>query len=121
VGNGKIRVYPGNYEDYLRAKPVETTSIPTKPRREKKATRRGAGRRSKTSKNEARRLGEELERIEESIDEMETAIASLEARMSVPGFYDDAATATEIVETHQNLKNRLEKLYEEWGELSENR
>jgi hypothetical protein len=38
--------------------------------------------------------------------------------MSVPGFYDNPAEANAIVETHQSLKDKLEKLYEEWEALA---
>jgi ATP-binding cassette subfamily F protein 3 len=118
VGGGSLQMYWGNYEDYLRAKPEETVIEGAKPRREKKPpTERGA-RATTTSKNQARRLREKLDGLEESIAETETAIASLEGRMSVPGFYDNPAEAAAIVETHQSLKDKLEKLYEEWDALA---
>ncbi len=118
VGEGSTRMYWGNYEDYLHAKaaslepvaehvPSEKTPVPSKTKL-----------RSATSKNQARKLREELSRLEESTAETETAIASLEGRMSVAGFYDDADAAALIVETHQELKNKLEALYQEWEALA---
>jgi ATP-binding cassette subfamily F protein 3 len=121
VGEGTVRMYWGNYEDYLRAKPGEGTSPPEEPKsaRDAPLPPEQPSRRSTTSKNQARLLRERLEQLEESIAETETATASLEGRMSVPGFYDDQAVAAEIVETHKNLKSKLEKLYKEWEKLVE--
>ena len=58
--------------------------------------------------------------LQTRIDETETAIASLEGRMTVPGFYDGSETASSIVRTHEELKAKLEGLYREWEALSEN-
>ena len=121
VGGGSVQMYWGNYEDYLRAKRAnleETVTDPTKPRREEKQVPRKDPPKTPTSKNRARRLREQLEGLEESIAETETGIASLEGRMVVPGFYDNPVAATEIVETHQSLKDKLETLYEEWEALA---
>jgi hypothetical protein len=64
-------------------------------------------------------LRERLEKLEGAIAETETAIASLEGRMSVPGFYEDATAANEILATHQSLKDQLEKQLAEWEALAE--
>jgi ATP-binding cassette subfamily F protein 3 len=119
VGGGSAQMYWGNYEDYLRAQPEVTASERAEPRREKKSTPIRDAHKTTTSKNRARRLRGQLENLEEAIAETETAIASLEGRMSVPGFYDDSAAATEIIATHQSLKGQLEKLFEEWKTLAE--
>lgn len=71
------------------------------------------------SKNRVRALRERVEELEGAIDDAETAVASLETRMAVPGFYDDPADSSSIVETHQKLKATLEGLYREWESLSE--
>jgi ATP-binding cassette subfamily F protein 3 len=118
VGDGSIHMYWGNYEDYLRAKPEETVPEEPKPRRDKKPTTGEGVRKPTSSKNQARRLRKQLDELEESIAEMETAKASLEGRMSVPGFYDNPDEANAIVETHQSLEGKLEKLYEEWEALA---
>lgn len=71
------------------------------------------------SKNQARALQQKAEQLESRIEETEIAIASLEGRMAVPGFYDDAESAAGIVKTHEELKVKLEKLYREWETISE--
>jgi ATP-binding cassette subfamily F protein 3 len=118
VGGRSLQMHWGNYEDYLRAKPEETVTEEAKPSRERKpSTERGVPK-TTASKNQARRLRQKLDELEESIAETETAKASLEGRMSVPGFYDNPDEANAIVETHRSLEDKLEKLYEEWETLA---
>ena len=119
VGGGSAQLYWGNYEDYLRAQSEVTTPQEAEPRREKKTTPIRSTDKITTSKNQARRLKDELEQLEEAIAEAEIAISSLEGRMSVPGFYDDSTSANEIIATHKSLKDQLEKLFEEWEALAE--
>jgi ATP-binding cassette subfamily F protein 3 len=118
VGDGTAQLYWGNYEDYLRAKPEPTPAADSKPAEPASSPSERSPRRNGTSKNRARQQRHELEQLEESITEAETAVASLEGRMSVPGFYDDADAAAEIVATHQKLKGELEQLYKQWDGLA---
>ena len=39
--------------------------------------------------------------------------------MAVPGFYDDAEAANQVVKTHEELKAKLKSLYKEWEELAQ--
>ena len=118
VGEGSTRMYWGNYEDYLHARAASLEPVAEHVPSEKIPVPSKTKPRSATSKNQARKLREELSRLEESTAETETAIASLEGRMSVAGFYDDPDAAAEIVGTHQDLKKKLEALYEEWETLA---
>jgi ATP-binding cassette subfamily F protein 3 len=128
VGGGAVRIHWGGYPDFLRAKereslaaaapePAVESSAP--PSRAAAPPSRGTAGRA-VSKNQARTRREWVEDLEARIDETETAIASLEARMTVPGFYDGSENASAIVRTHEELKARLEGLYREWESLSEN-
>ena len=118
VGEGKTRMYWGNYEDYLHAKAASLEPVAERVSEDKPQITAAEKPRGTPSKNQARKLRDGLARIEESIAETETAIASLEGRMSVTGFYDDPDSAAEIVQTHQDLKTKLEGLYEEWETLA---
>jgi ATP-binding cassette subfamily F protein 3 len=118
VGNGAVQLHWGNYEDFVRA----TQAAPTEPAKATVAARRGpsgtkpAPRNGKS--NRERQLHDQVDRLEESIAEIETAVASLEGRMAVPGFYDDPDGAAEVVATHQDLKGELQRLYRQWEELA---
>ena len=39
--------------------------------------------------------------------------------MAVPGFYDDAEAANQVVKTHEELKAKLKSLFKEWEELAQ--
>jgi ATP-binding cassette subfamily F protein 3 len=139
IGGGEIRLHWGGYKDFLRAKekealgevppslelpplepiePIEGDESPTfaaAPEPPKPAPSPAPA----LSKNQARALQQKAEQLEARIEETEIAVASLEGRMAVPGFYDDADAAAGIVKTHEELKAKLEKLYREWETLSE--
>ncbi|HEY7697974.1 MAG TPA: ABC-F family ATP-binding cassette domain-containing protein, partial [Vicinamibacteria bacterium] len=136
IGGGQIRVHWGGYSDFLRAKEKEALGeppltldepepvVPTleKPVKPAKAVKEAAKPQPPPpvfSKNQARALQQKAEQLESRIEETEVAIASLEGRMAVPGFYDDAESAAGIVKTHEELKGKLEKLYREWETISE--
>lgn len=121
LGDGRVQLYWGNYEDFLHARGAVAPSHPsgakkvTPPREEAPERREG---KTGSSKNRLRRIRQELEALEQTIAQTETAVASLEGRMAVPGFYDDADAAAEIVASHENLRNVLEHLYQRWEEVA---
>ncbi|HXV64942.1 MAG TPA: ATP-binding cassette domain-containing protein, partial [Vicinamibacteria bacterium] len=127
VGNGGIELHWGGYPDFLRAKAraLEPEPAPELPRFELEEEDEPveaappnlpAG---TLSKNKTRALQERVEELEKRIAETEIGIESLEARMSVPGFYDDPIASEPIVSTHEKLKRELVALEKEWEEVSE--
>jgi ATP-binding cassette subfamily F protein 3 len=127
IGGGEIRLHWGGYADFLRAKereqlgeaPVTLEEPVPAPEPEEKPAPKAAPPAPAVSKNQARALQQKAEQLESRIEETEIAIASLEGRMAVPGFYDDAQGAAGIVKTHEELKAKLETLYREWEAISE--
>jgi len=59
----------------------------------------------------------EVERLEGRIAETEAAIRALEARMSVPGFYDDRTAAQTAASEHQALMWKVGELMQRWEDL----
>jgi ATP-binding cassette subfamily F protein 3 len=124
VGGGTVRMYWGNYEDYLRAKESEDlreSAAPEPAAKDKPSSspaRREGGRPGRRPAVKRKDERKEIERLEQAIADMETAVASLEGRMAVPGFYDDRKGAEQVVVTHQSLKAELDKLYREWETLA---
>ena len=129
VGNGTVRLHWGNYEDFVRAtappEPVpEEIDVASKKSLRPSSTKGRKGTKAaplngKSGKsNRARRRREKAQKLEDSVAEVETAIASLEGRMAVPGFYDDANAAADVVATHESLKVELDRLYREWESLA---
>ena len=106
IADGHIHVHWGGYPDFVRSKEVvrdrldrpdkehekatvdAATPEPSKSERESTAQPKAKGK--SFSKNQARAIQERLEEIEIAISEVEIGIDSLEGRMAVPGFYDDA-------------------------------
>jgi ATP-binding cassette subfamily F protein 3 len=129
VGSGKVHLYWGNYEDYLRAKQAEVdrqqekeSATPLRGRTEPEAAeprrhRKSAGPTAATSKDRTGKR-KRLDDVEETIADLETAVSSLEGRMAVPGFYEDREAAEEVVASHRGLRERLAALYQEWEELA---
>ena len=130
IADGNLQVHWGGYPDFIRSKEIvsekpdrdakeATVDVaapkPSKPVRDPEPKAKGKS----LSKNQARAIQERLEEIELAISETEIGIASLEGRMAVPGFYDDAEAANQVVKTHEVLKAKLESLYKEWEELSQ--
>ncbi len=135
VGNGTVRLHWGNYEDFVRATaPPEPKEAPEEVLEEievasKKSLRPSSRKGRKGTKaaplngksgksNRTRERRQKAQKLEDSVAEVETAIASLEGRMAVPGFYDDASAAADVVATHESLKVELDHLYKEWESLA---
>ena len=59
------------------------------------------------------------EQAEQAIADTEEKISELEARMADPDTYKDPAAAQNLAKEHREAQDALEKLYEDWEELSE--
>ena len=125
IGNGTVQLHWGNYEDFVRATaPPEPEEIPEEIKiTAKKSSHPGSSKKTVAAarngkSNRARERRQKVRKLEDGIAEIETAIASLEGRMAVPGFYDDANAAADVVATHESLKGELDRLYQEWESLA---
>ena len=122
VGGGTLKLHWGGYEDFVRLQSTDgMTTDPQTPAlaEARKETSPSRSQRRNGRSNRERELREKVQRLEESISETETAVASLEGRMAVPGFYDDPTASTEVVATHDKLKGQLDRLYQEWETLEQ--
>ena len=117
-GAGRIKDFPGNYDDYLewkrlrdaeRAEAAAAERTSTKPA-EKRPARND---RRKLSYNEKR----ELERLEKEIPELERQKAELENRMSSGTLPLDELTASSV--RVSELIDRIDEMSMRWLELSE--
>ena len=135
IGGGGAALYWGNYSDYLarveagaaavarRASPKTTAAAPDAPsagraasgRRRAFAQKRAGG----PGKNRRRELRRAWRSAFEAVADTEAAVESLEARMAVPGFWDDREGSAQIAATHRDLKARLPALYSELERLDD--
>ncbi|HEU5453348.1 MAG TPA: ABC-F family ATP-binding cassette domain-containing protein [Terriglobales bacterium] len=135
VGGGEVRVYPGNYEDYRwrkereaagsdavaspdgrgRPSPRDSGETPSGP---PLADVPGNGKEAKKRINpiKLRQMEQRQQEIEEEVTRLETAIADCESALT--RFVSVEETARQTKELEKN-KAELQKLVEEWEEVSQ--
>ena len=140
IGDGKVEIYPGNYEDYLWRKQGGTAHLTASLEREQKAVTGGDspgpegadkaraepsnGNASAGADSRARRLNpirrkkmeERLAEIEEEITRLETAIALCETGLQTFVSAEETQRQTQELSAR---KSDLQALMNEWEELSE--
>jgi len=123
VNNDRLKVYPGNYEDYLEKKAREAPPAAVRRKKpvrskQKEATIRERSLRKAAARDEKKRL-RNLEDLEKTIHKTETQLQELELKMSDPEIYKEGEKAKELATKHKSLRVELGRLYEEWGGLAE--
>jgi ATP-binding cassette subfamily F protein 3 len=112
VADGGIRVYPGTYADYARAR-AAPTNVPVA----QSAPPRVAPSKPEQDPSARRRLAAELREAERAVTQAEDRLRAIETALSDPGSYfgDLAALANE----HAALQAEVEALTSRWAELAE--
>ncbi len=124
VSDGRLRIFFGDYEDYLEKKEAEARSGPAAPAvhpdraKRKEETLRARDRR-KEAERARRRQSRELESLERDIRRTEKEIEDVEAVLSDPDLYREGEKARRHVTKHEELRESLSRLYERWVELEE--
>lgn len=128
VGGGKIRSFPGNYEDYLEKIAFETvehnhvggrtpcgaSSSTALDKDSRKQERHLSREEEKRRQREERARLKRLTELEARIEESEEQLANLEKDMEDPVFFRDADRAREGAREHAGLTELIANLYEEW-------
>lgn len=114
-GEGTIKNYPGNYEDYQnRIKDKITEEKNNTPSKEKRDTR---ARSNDTKLKFSYKEKQEFENIEGWIEEVENELKAIEDQIN--NAQCDYVLLQELVEKQKTLETRLEELMERWEYLSE--
>ncbi|MGJ7045726.1 ABC-F family ATP-binding cassette domain-containing protein [Thermoanaerobacterium thermosulfurigenes] len=116
MSSDSINEYYGNYSYYVE-KRNENNTKEDEEEKKTKTQLKNEKMREKLKQKEAKKQREYMVRIENEIIETEDAIKELEEKMCNPDIYKTG----EIVDTQSKynmLKEKLEKLYEEWEILS---
>ncbi len=129
IGDGKVEIYPGNYEDYLwrkqggaaelQAQTAKTASSPPQPTNGNQPTADAEAADSKAKRlNPIKRkqMEDRLHELEGEIARTEAAIASSETQLQNFVSADETQRQTQELANH---KKDLQKLMSEWEELSE--
>ena len=115
-----VTEYLGNYDDYIEKKRQEALGDQEDPLGGKTKTQLDKEKRRERLKQEsAKQLRLRLKQAEQAIADAETRIADLEARMADPETYKDPDAAQALARDHREAQSSLDRLYEDWEELSE--
>ena len=115
-----LRIYSGNYDDYLQAKAREAAGEDesqfsgqtlTEQRREK--------RRVRDEQTRVQELKKRLRLAEHAVAQAEDALSEYEQYMQTPEAYQDKAASDETTRRYQTLKNALDTAYAEWEAAEE--
>ena len=106
-----MRIYNGNYDYYLREKSNET--VVTAPKVNVTTKSNSDFHRSKEDRAKAAKL----KKIEKEIEETEEQISVTEAEISDPKIGSDFELLSEKCNLLEELRNKLNGLYEKWEEL----
>lgn len=71
----------------------------------------------KSRQRRERRLKRDLEKVEADILSLETKLQTIEEKMAEPDFYQDTDRSQKYTHQHQQVQEKLEKLYNQWEKL----
>ena len=126
VDGGRVRLYPGGYDDYEAARlartsgspPPEPLAVPAKPAAAKPAAAPKPQGEDKAARAARQKKEKETARIEKDIEVREAELKDVEAKLADPDVYADGARSKELVKRYEALKAELESLWEQLGELA---
>ncbi len=118
VADGKVTAYPGNYEEYLRAKARQTTpEAPVEaPVEEKKTTTAPATTAKRMNPMKQQQLEQKLAQVEAEIARREAHVADLETRLSN---FTSAEESQRLASEAEAERAAIETLMAEWEAVSE--
>jgi ATP-binding cassette subfamily F protein 3 len=116
-GDGRVRVVHGNYDTYERMRALQETpeSAPEDNAKLDVSTPQAAA----PKKRKRRFPYRKVEELEADIGAAESRLRELEALMAQPDLYRDGDRVKETTRSFQEVKDRLQKLYEHWEEAVE--
>ena len=131
VKDGRIRVYPGGYDDYLAQsaasfvatgmrEPRPSGHWPSRPATaaEKRQRKALEGRLRNEHYRAIAPVNRRIEELEHEVASTTERINEIEAMMTDPSHYDDSEKVVAFNREHTTLKERLARLTAEWDELT---
>jgi len=109
-----LKKYLGDYE-YYKKKKKELSDNKQKEEKNSNDTKKDNYYfKQKERERKERKRKRKLNKIEEEIENKEQKVEELEQKMTHPDNIDDFEKLNKFKEEHQEIKNELDKLYEEW-------
>jgi len=126
IGDGRVEVFPGNYEDYLWRKEgktgiapegtVEAAEAPPMEALAASTNHDSAARQKRLNPIKLKQMKERLREVEEEIERLEAAIAATETALQSFVSVEETRAQTELLE---RSKADLEQAMNEWEELGQ--
>jgi ATP-binding cassette subfamily F protein 3 len=116
VRDGGIKVYLGNYTDYLHMSREEREKSETRekprPSRSLKQARKEEKRREAEARQKVYERNKRAQIVEQEIEACERRAAEIEERLQNPQTYKEENVVKDLVYEDRDLKERLDRLYE---------
>ena len=110
--------YKGDYNYYLSKKPVYDLQNDHASPEEEASEQKNDWMKQKEEKSNQRKQQKRLETVEKEIDRIEARIKEIEVLQLKPEVFADHVKCQELHDEDVALKQELEDLYTEWGELT---
>ncbi|MEP7028620.1 MAG: ABC-F family ATP-binding cassette domain-containing protein [Candidatus Eisenbacteria bacterium] len=134
VDGGRVRLYPGGYDDYEAARLARTSGAASMPppassskpapaeapakAKAPAAPAKPAHGEDKAARNARQKREKEAARLEQVIEVREGEVKEVEALLADPGVDADGPRSKELVKRYETLKAEVESLWEQLGELA---
>ncbi|RLD16046.1 ABC transporter [candidate division KSB1 bacterium] len=126
--NGTIRMYEGNYSDYLRLKEIRRSNEKLqeagakaklqesglKPAKKSKEQKRLEAQARQAISKQRNILQKEITLLEEQIEQMETQKAQLESELAKPETYKNQERAVQLKQNYSHLEEQIARAEERW-------
>ena len=113
--DGKINVFPGSYQEFREMKTAQPPIPALSPQKKEEKTQAGYRSKQERAKESQKRV--RIKQIEEEIGILEAEEAQINDDLSTPEIAGNFALLTEKCNRLEQVKNKLDELYEEYETL----
>jgi ATP-binding cassette, subfamily F, member 3 len=120
LGDGRAQLIHGNYDTYERMRALQAETAPPKADRSRAPTAANNGDPASGKTKRKRRFPyRKIEDLEADIAAAETTLKELEERLASPDLYREGDKVKETTRAFEEIKTRLQQLYDHWEEAVE--